>query len=107
MNKAADPKPELKISGALPLSPAPETLPVTIRERYGHYVEGELVPGRDESLFPTINPANGQVLAQVAAADAAEVDAAVRSARAAYEQVWSKMPPAERGKYLYRIARRI
>ena len=34
MNKAADPRPELKIAGALPLSPAPEKVPVEIREHY-------------------------------------------------------------------------
>jgi aldehyde dehydrogenase (NAD+) len=100
-------KNELKISGALPLSPAPETVPVKIADRYGHYVDGKLVPGRDESLFPVHDPSKRAVLTRVAAADEAEVDAAVKAARRAYDQVWSKMPGAERGKYLYRIARRL
>ncbi|MCB9686534.1 MAG: aldehyde dehydrogenase family protein [Alphaproteobacteria bacterium] len=105
--KGEAPKRELHIADALPLSPAPETTPVRIRERYGHFVGGKMLAGRDDSLFPTTNPANGELLAQIAAADAAEVDKAVKSARAAYDKVWSKMSGAERGKYLFRIARRI
>ena len=35
----------------------------------------------------------------------ADVDFAVKSARNAYKNVWSKMPPKERSKYIYRIAR--
>jgi aldehyde dehydrogenase (NAD+) len=37
--------------------------------------------------------------------DKSDIDIAVKSARAAYTRVWSKMPAKERGKYLYRIAR--
>jgi len=107
MNETAEPRPELKLSGALELSPSPERIEVSIAERYGHFVGGKLHPGRDDSLFDTINPATGEVLAQVAAADEAEVDAAVKSARAAYRKVWSKLSGAERGKYLFRIARRL
>ncbi|MEQ1503555.1 MAG: aldehyde dehydrogenase family protein, partial [Myxococcota bacterium] len=107
MNKAADPRPELKIHGALELSPAPESCPAPILDRYGHYVNGRFVPGRDESLFPVFDPSTGKVLTRFAAADASEVDAAVAAARTAYDTVWSRMPGAERGKYLYRIARRL
>ena len=107
MNKTTESRPELKLSGALELSPSPERIGVSIAERYGHFIDGQLVEGRDESLFPTINPATGETLAQVAAADEAEVDAAVKAARKAYTNVWSKMSGAERGKYLYRIARRL
>ncbi|GGD27283.1 betaine-aldehyde dehydrogenase [Nocardioides daphniae] len=45
------------------------------------------------------------MLAEVSAATDAEVDAAVRAARRAYDTVWSRMPGRERAKYLYRIAR--
>jgi aldehyde dehydrogenase (NAD+) len=107
MNKAAEGRHELKISGALPLSPAPEKVPVALRERYGHYIDGKHVPGRDEGVLPVHEPSSGAVLTHVASADASEVDTAVRAARRAYEQVWGKMAPAERGKYLYRIARRL
>jgi aldehyde dehydrogenase (NAD+) len=107
VNKAADPRPELKISGALPLSPAPESCPAPIRERYGHYIGGALVEGRDDSLFDVFDPSTGQPLTRVAAADASEVDAAVAAARKAFDEVWGRLPGVERGKYLYRIARRL
>ena len=45
------------------------------------------------------------MLAEVAEADEADVDAAVKAARRAYTRVWSRMPGRERAKYLYRIAR--
>ncbi|HNK69054.1 MAG TPA: aldehyde dehydrogenase family protein, partial [Flavobacteriales bacterium] len=55
--------------------------------------------------FDTINPANEQKLARIAQAGEADVDAAVKAARKAYDTVWSRMPAPERGKYIYRIAR--
>jgi aldehyde dehydrogenase (NAD+) len=107
MNRTTEPRPELSLKGALDLAPSPESIPVRVPERVGHFIAGDFVPGRDESLFPTINPATGAILSQVAAADASEVDQAVRAARAAFDGVWRDMPGAERGKYLYRIARRL
>jgi aldehyde dehydrogenase (NAD+) len=107
MNKALDPIPALKIAGALDLSPAPETFPVQLQPRYGHFIGGRWVEGDTARDFETINPANGKVLARIGAAGEAEVDAAVRAARHAYDEVWSKLPARERGKYLFRIARRL
>ncbi len=107
MNKKSDPKPTLDLAGALELSPSPESIPVHIQERYGHFIGGKFHDGHDDSLFPTINPATGETLAHIAAASEQEVDQAVKSARAAYSKVWGKMSGAERGKYLYRIARRL
>ena len=99
--------PRLKLSGALDLSPAPERYPVTIKERYGHFVNGAFIDGNSDGDFPTINPATGKVLSTIASATETEVHAAVKAARTAYDSVWSKMSGAERGKYLYRIARRL
>jgi len=56
--------------------------------------------------FATINPANEQVLSEVAQGSAADVDAAVRAARAALP-AWASLPGKERTKYIFRIARRI
>jgi aldehyde dehydrogenase (NAD+) len=100
------PKFELKLDGALELSPAPETVKVNIKARYGHFIGGQLVAGRDDRDFETRNPATGQVLARIGTAGASDVDAAVAAAREAFPR-WSSMPGAERGKYLYRIARRL
>jgi aldehyde dehydrogenase (NAD+) len=107
MIKAKDTTPELKLAHALDLSPAPERVPVAIRERYGHFIAGKWVDGPTDGDFTTTNPANGKVLAKIATAGDAEVDAAVKAARKAHDGVWSKLPARERGKYLFRIARRL
>jgi len=88
-------------------SPAPETVKVAIKPRYGHFINGAWsMPRAATGFFPTLNPANEQVLAQVAHGSPSDVDAAVRAARAALPG-WSRLDPAERGKFLFRIARRI
>jgi aldehyde dehydrogenase (NAD+) len=87
-------------------APAPESRDiVTIAPQYGLFVAGEFRPAADGGTFATINPASEDQLSVVADAGAADVDAAVAAARAAYEQVWGPMPGSERAKYLYRIAR--
>ena len=55
--------------------------------------------------FQSINPATGEVISELGLAGQKEVNLAVKAARKAYDEVWSKMPGAERGKYLFRIAR--
>jgi aldehyde dehydrogenase (NAD+) len=107
MNQPSESRPRLQIAGALDLSPSPEKTPVHIQARYGHYIGGKHVAGDDSADFDTVNPATGAPLARIATGTAADVDAAVKAARAAYDKVWSKMPAAERGKYVYRIARRL
>ncbi len=55
--------------------------------------------------FATINPATGEEICQVAEADAADVDKAVRAARAAFEQgPWRTMAASQRGRLLYRLS---
>ncbi len=78
---------------------------VNIAERYNLFIDGKFVTPKSGKYFPTINPANEKVLAKVAEANSTDVDTAVQAARSAYSKVWSKMPAAERGKYLFRIAR--
>ena len=87
-------------------APAPESASVvTIADSYGLFINGKFVAAKGGKTFPTINPANEAVLAKVAYASSDDVDKAVVAARNAYTKVWSKMAPAERGKYLFRIAR--
>jgi aldehyde dehydrogenase (NAD+) len=86
-------------------APAPESRSIVdIKPSYGLFINGEFVDGHGRS-FKTISPSTEEVLAEVAEADEADVDAAVKAARRAYTRVWSKMPGKERAKYLYRIAR--
>jgi aldehyde dehydrogenase (NAD+) len=87
-------------------APAPEaTDHVRIDPQYELFIGGEFVAPRARQYFDTVNPAREKTLARVARADAADVDRAVAAARHAYARTWSKLKPAERGKYLYRIAR--
>ena len=86
-------------------APAPESRAIVdIKPSYGLFSDGQFVDGTGTS-FKTVNPATEEVLAEVAEASDADVDAAVKAARRAYTRVWSKMSGAERAKYLYRIAR--
>ncbi|MGZ5405294.1 MAG: aldehyde dehydrogenase family protein, partial [Nocardioides sp.] len=86
-------------------APAPESRSIVdIRPSYGLFINGEFIDGHGTS-FKTISPATEEVLAEVAEADAADVDRAVKAARRAYTRTWSKLPGSERAKYLYRIAR--
>ena len=87
-------------------APAPESASVvTIADSYGLFINGKFVAAKGGKSFPTINPANEAVLTKVAYASSDDVDKAVTAARNAYNKVWSKMAPSERGKYLFRIAR--
>src|SRR5580692_7082125 len=88
-------------------APAPESRDIArLKPSYQIFVNGEFRDGGSEPV-KTINPADETPLAEVAEAGPADVDDAIRAARRAYEGRWSKMPAAERGKYLYRIARAI
>ncbi len=87
-------------------APAPESTDhVELRDRYGLFIDGEFTEAADGRTFETANPATEEKIADVALAADADVDRAVAAARRAYENVWSKLPPRERGKYVYRIAR--
>lgn len=85
-------------------APAPEsTKVVDIKSSYGLFIDGEFVEGTGKG-FTTISPATEEVLAEVVEASEGDVDRAVKAARKAFGS-WSRMSGAERGKYLFRIAR--
>ena len=85
---------------------APESKAIAnIAPNYGLFIGGKFVDPKKGKSFSTINPATEELLSKVGYGDKSDIDAAVRSARAAYTKIWSKMPAKERGKYLYRIAR--
>jgi aldehyde dehydrogenase (NAD+) len=89
----------------LDYAPAPESASILkLKSEYGLFIDGDFVDGNG-TPFPTINPATEEHLATMQSADDADVDRAVRAARHAYENVWSKLTGSERSKYLYRIAR--
>ncbi|MEY4109868.1 MAG: putative aldehyde dehydrogenase AldA [Bacteroidota bacterium] len=80
---------------------------IKIEKRYGLFIDGKFSAPKSGKYFATINPATEAKLSEVADASAADVDLAVKAASRAYEKSWSKLRAAERGKYLYRIARMI
>jgi aldehyde dehydrogenase (NAD+) len=87
-------------------APAPESPAIVdIKPSYGLFVGGEFVEPLDGGVIKSVNPASEEVLAEVAEAGPRDVDRAVRAARSAYDDVWSRMPGRDRAKYLFRIAR--
>ncbi|MBA2425230.1 MAG: aldehyde dehydrogenase family protein [Actinobacteria bacterium] len=87
-------------------APAPEARDIVqIRERYGLFVGGEEVEPRSGEWFESISPSSEEILFEAALAGAEDVDLAVSAARGAFDNGWAKLAPAERAKYLYRIAR--
>jgi aldehyde dehydrogenase (NAD+) len=78
---------------------------ISIQKKYDLYIDGKWVKPSSGKYFKTINPANEEVLAEVAHANEKDIDKAVKAARKAYTNVWSKMTGAERAKYIYRLAR--
>jgi aldehyde dehydrogenase (NAD+) len=92
------------VPAAWDYAPAPEARDlVQLRERYGHFVGGEWLEPRE--TYPTIDPSSEEALAEVGQATTEEVDQAVAAARDAFDNGWSGISPAERAKYLFRIAR--
>src|SRR5580704_9496566 len=68
-------------------------------------INNQWVDSASGKKFPTINPATGEIICEVAEADAVDVDRAVRAARHAFEQgAWRKMAAAERGRLLNKLA---
>jgi aldehyde dehydrogenase (NAD+) len=104
MNKIA------QIFDTLDYGPAPEAADQATAwldshsRRFGHFINGGWsAPG---TTFSTDNPATGAPLALITAGSPADVDAAVRAARAAFPG-WSALSGYQRGKYLYALARAV
>jgi aldehyde dehydrogenase (NAD+) len=94
------------VPSAFDYAPAPESRDVVaLEDRYGLFIGGEWVEPKSGEYEPTISPSSEEPLAEVAYAGPEDVALAVDSAREAFENGWSDISPAERAKYLYRIAR--
>ena len=99
---------KLKFTTARNYAPAPESMSgVKIDARYDLFINGKFEKPTSKKYFDTINPANEKKISEIAEANAADVDKAVKAARSAYNNTWKKMHPKERGKYIFRIARMI
>jgi betaine-aldehyde dehydrogenase len=68
-----------------------------------NYIAGERADGSTDDVIEVVNPATAQVIGAFSASGSADVDRAVRAARAAFP-VWSAAPPSQRAESLYRLA---
>ena len=73
----------------------------------GLYIGGEWQEAAEGGRLESINPSTGEHLGEVPAATGADVDRAVRAARAAFETEWGRMPLLERAGCLERLAARL
>ncbi|CAG2153842.1 NAD/NADP-dependent betaine aldehyde dehydrogenase [Cupriavidus yeoncheonensis] len=72
------------------------------RREFGLIIDGQSVPAASGETLETFNPSTGEGLARIAAGDAADVDRAVRAARAAFNGPWAKWSPYDRQALLFR-----
>jgi aldehyde dehydrogenase (NAD+) len=84
--------------------PAPESNFVKLKKRYELFIDGKWQAPQSGKYFKTISPATEEVLAEVAHGNQEDINLAVKSAKVAMTK-WSKLSGADRGKYLFRIAR--
>src|SRR6266567_2436767 len=101
----------MEIYETMEYGPAPESPTLVLdwlkeHQPFGLFINGQWVKPASGKYLDTINPSTGKPLAQVAAANSNDVDAAVAAARVAAE-TWSKTPGHTRARYLYAIARHI
>jgi acyl-CoA reductase-like NAD-dependent aldehyde dehydrogenase len=69
------------------------------------FIDGEYVDALSGETFDNVSPVTGETIVQVAAGDTADIDRAVKGARAAFESgVWSRLAPKKRKKTLLRFA---
>jgi len=72
-----------------------------------HFIDNSFVPSATEKYFDKRSPVDGSLLGSIAEGGAAEVDSAVRAARAALQGSWGRMSLAQRTEMLYAVAREI
>ena len=70
------------------------------------FINGKFSAAKSGGTFPTINPATGETICQIAACDAADVDLAVEKGRKAFASgCWSKMHPTDRKNIMIKLAK--
>jgi aldehyde dehydrogenase (NAD+) len=99
---------EKKASTNWEYSAAPESTDhISLMSNYDLFIAGKFTKPKYGTYFNSINPANETIIAKVASAGKADVNKAVSAAKVSYENVWKKIDPSQRAKYIYRIARLI
>lgn len=73
---------------------------------YGHFIDGQWVPGETGRTIDLLNPATGRVLLRIQAGNAVDVERAVQATARAFPK-WSATPPGERQRIFLEIANRL
>jgi betaine-aldehyde dehydrogenase len=75
---------------------------------YRNYVNGQFVPSASGETFPVYDPSTEEIIARVPAANATDVDAAVKAARTAFDSgPWPKTTAQDRGRILFKLAEKV
>src|SRR5215471_8462790 len=75
---------------------------------YQNYFNGQWVPSSSGETFPVFDPSTEEVIAHVASSSAADVDKAVKAARAAFDSgAWPATTAQDRGRVLFKLAEKI
>jgi aldehyde dehydrogenase (NAD+) len=97
---------------AMEYGPAPEDAKEALawldrhKRRFTHFINGTWAEPAAGEYFDTTDPSTGEKLASVAQGSSADVDVAVKAARAALAR-WQSLTPHERARYLYALARQV
>src|SRR5262245_28392232 len=76
-----------------------------LADKHQLLIGGKWVDAKSGKTFDTFDPGTGRIIAQVAEGDAADIAAAVATARAAFEAgAWPRMTPSERAKLMWKLA---
>jgi aldehyde dehydrogenase (NAD+) len=98
--------------GTMEYGPAPEDPKESVqwleryKRRFGHFINGQWQAPAEGKYFATNDPSTGEKIAEVAQGSAADVDAAVKAARAALG-AWQALTPHARARFLYALARQV
>ncbi len=75
---------------------------------YQNYINGQWIPSASGKTFPVYDPSTEEIIAQVAASDSADVERAVKAARAAFDSgPWAKITAQDRGRILFKLADKV
>ena len=72
-----------------------------------NFIANRWVASATGATLPMIDPSEGEPFAAIARSDAADVDVAVRAARAAFDGAWGALAPADKGRLLNALSRAI
>ena len=72
-----------------------------------HFIDNRRVAAANGATLPMIDPSDGKPFAAIAAGTAPDIDLAIRAAERARDGAWGRLPPAEKGRLLGRLARAI